>query len=103
MDKNLPASAGDTGLLPAPGRFRIPWSNEAPAPQLLSSRAATTQAGVPKACAPEKTWQKINKKEREAKAMRTAPCMRKWPLLTSTGEKFTHSNQDPDQPKIIIK
>ena len=25
--KNLPANAGDTGSLPAPGRFHMLWSN----------------------------------------------------------------------------
>ena len=34
--KNLPANAGDMGLIPDPGRFHMPWSNRAPAPQLLS-------------------------------------------------------------------
>ena len=27
VDKNLPASAGDTGSIPGPGRFHVPWSN----------------------------------------------------------------------------
>jgi hypothetical protein len=26
-DKNLPANAGDTVLIPGPGRFHMPWSN----------------------------------------------------------------------------
>ena len=25
--KNLPANAGDTGLIPGPGRFHISWGN----------------------------------------------------------------------------
>ena len=25
--KNLPANAGDTGSIPGPGRFHMPWSN----------------------------------------------------------------------------
>ena len=34
--KNLPASAGDTGSSPGPGRFHMPWSNSrAQEPQLL--------------------------------------------------------------------
>ena len=33
--KNPPASAGDTGLIPGPGRFYKPWSNKARKPQLL--------------------------------------------------------------------
>ena len=27
MDKNLPASAGDMGLIPDPGRSHVLWSN----------------------------------------------------------------------------
>ena len=27
VDKNLPTNAGDTGLIPGPGSFHIPWSN----------------------------------------------------------------------------
>ena len=34
--KNLPASAGDTGSIPGPGRCHMPQSSEAHAPQLLS-------------------------------------------------------------------
>ena len=35
MDKNLPASAGDMGSIPGPGRSHMPQSNSAGAPQLL--------------------------------------------------------------------
>ena len=49
MDKNLPASEGDTGSIP--GRFYKPWSNKVCAPQLPSLWAATTEARVPRACA----------------------------------------------------
>jgi len=34
--KNLPANAGDTGSIPGPGKFHMPWGNKAHAPQLLS-------------------------------------------------------------------
>ena len=27
VDQNLPANAGDTGPIPGPGRFYIPWNN----------------------------------------------------------------------------
>ena len=37
--KNPPASAGDTGSIPGPGRSHMPRSNEARAPQLLSLRS----------------------------------------------------------------
>ena len=47
--KNLPANAGDTGLIPGLGRSHLLRSNwEA---QLLSLRATTTKANVPRACA----------------------------------------------------
>ena len=36
---NLPAKAGDTGSVPGAGRSHGPWSKQAPAPQLLKSRA----------------------------------------------------------------
>ena len=36
MVKNLPTKAGDTGSIPDPGRFHMPWSNQACAPQLSS-------------------------------------------------------------------
>ena len=51
--KNLPASAGDTASSPGPGRSHMPWSNKAHAPQLLSPCATTTEACVPRACAPQ--------------------------------------------------
>ena len=45
MVKNLPASAGDMGSIPDPGRSHIPQSNVARVPQLLSlcSRAQEPQ------------------------------------------------------------
>ena len=33
MDKDPPAKAGDMGLISGPGRFHMPWSNEAHVPQ----------------------------------------------------------------------
>ena len=27
VDRNLPANTGDTGSIPGPGRFHMPWSN----------------------------------------------------------------------------
>ena len=35
VDKNPPANAGDMGLIPVPGRFHMPWGNQAWVPQLL--------------------------------------------------------------------
>ena len=37
--KNLPASAGDTGSSPGPGRSHMPQSNRSRVPQLLSLRS----------------------------------------------------------------
>ena len=41
VGKNLPASAGDTGLIPGPGWFHMSQSNSACAPLLLSPHAKT--------------------------------------------------------------
>ena len=38
-EKNLPASAGDMGSSPGPGRSHMPWGNRARVPQLLSLRS----------------------------------------------------------------
>ena len=46
--KNPPANAGDTGSSPGPGRSHMPRSNTACTPQLLSPRATTTEACVPR-------------------------------------------------------
>ena len=63
--KNLPAIAGDTGLIPGPGRSHMPQSNSARAPQLpslhsrahdpqlLSPCATTIEARAPRARAPQ--------------------------------------------------
>ena len=84
LDNNPPASSGDTGLIPGPGRSHMPWSNQARVPQLpslcsgvqelqllslhaatmeayasWSLHVATTEACEPRACAlqQEKTLQ----------------------------------------------
>ena len=51
IGKNLPANAEDTGSFPVMGRFHLPRSNKACVPQLLSPRATTSEAHVPRACA----------------------------------------------------
>ena len=51
--KNLPANAGDTGSSRGPRRSHMQRSNQAWAPQLLSQRATTTEARVPRAHAPQ--------------------------------------------------
>ena len=35
VDKNPPANAGNMGSIPGPGRFHMPWSNQARVSQLL--------------------------------------------------------------------
>ena len=50
VDKNLPGNAGDTGLIPGPGRLHMPRRSKARAPQLLKpahSRAHELQLMVP--------------------------------------------------------
>ena len=66
MVKNLPANAGDTGSSPGLGGSRMPQSNWARAPQLLSlhsgarepqllgPRATATEARMPRARAPQR-------------------------------------------------
>ena len=94
MDKNSPANAGYMGSIPGPGRFHMPQSNWAHAPQLLSLRAATTEARAPRACA---------LLSREATAMRSPSiATREEPLLTTTRESLC-SDEDPAQQKKKIK
>ena len=59
VDGNLPANAGDMGLIPGLGRFQMTQNNKVCSPQLLSLHATTTETCVPGACAPhqEKLWQ----------------------------------------------
>ena len=75
MVKNLPANAVDAGSSPGLGRSHMPQSNWARSPQLLSLRsrarepqllsphATTTEAHVPRACAPQ---QEATAKEKPA-------------------------------------
>ena len=42
--KNPPANAGDTGLVPGPGRFHVPQGNSAGVPQLLKPVCPTASA-----------------------------------------------------------
>ena len=49
--KNPPANAGDTGLLPGPGRSHMPRSNWARVPQLLSLRSGAHDPQLLSPCA----------------------------------------------------
>ena len=55
MVKNLPANAGDMGLIPGQGRFHMLWSPCATAIDLMpwSPGVATTEARASRACAPQ--------------------------------------------------
>ena len=104
--KNLPASAGDRGSSPGPGRSHMPWSNKACAPQLLtlrsracepqllSPRASTTEARVPRAHAPQQ--EKPPQWETHTPQWRVDPARR-------NQRKPVHSNEDPTQPKTKKK
>ena len=50
VDKNLPANAGDMGLIPGLGRFHKLQSNQACVPRVLSLCSTTTEAHVPSLC-----------------------------------------------------
>ena len=47
MEKNLPASAGDVGLIPDPERFHMLQSNRVHVLQILSLYATNTEACMP--------------------------------------------------------
>ena len=51
--KHLPRNEKDTGSIPGPGRSHMPQSNRACVLQLLNPCTATTEAHVPRACAPQ--------------------------------------------------
>ena len=55
--KNPPASAGDTGSSPGPGRSHMPQSNQARAPQLLSLRSTACMPQLLKPMLRNKTSQ----------------------------------------------
>ena len=105
VDKNSPVNAGDTDSIPGPGRCHMIWSNWARAPQLLSLYArawktqvlslwaATADASVPGAYAP----QQEEPQQREAHALqgREAPTHQSW-------RKPACSNKDPARPNKQI-
>ena len=45
VDKHPPAGAGDTGSIPGPGRFHVPWSITAE-PKCCSCRSLHSRAGL---------------------------------------------------------
>ena len=80
--ENLPAIAGDMGLIPTLGRSHMPHSSTACAPQLLSL--------CPRACAP----QQEKPQQRESPEVR----LEGNPLLPATREQC--SEEDPAQLKM---
>ena len=80
--ENLPASAGDTGSSPGLGGSHMPRSNWAREPQLLSLRVWSLCSAT-----------------RGRDSERPAHCDEEWPPLAATGEKPSHRNEDPTQPK----
>ena len=79
--KNPPANAGDTDLIPGPGRSHMGQSNWALAPQLLKHVHPT-------ACA-----------QQQEKPLQWDPLP---PLLAATREKPAPHNEDSAEPKIKI-
>ena len=75
VDKNPPANAGDTGLIPGPRGSHTPCSNQARVPQLLSLRSRGPGVVT-----------------EEATTMRSPRTAKRSPT--------SHSNEDPVPPKI---
>jgi len=84
---NPPASSGDMGLIPGPGRSDMPQSNYAHVLQLLSlcSRALELELLKP-------AWPKAH-----AQPQKKPP---QWETYSVQLEKSPCSNEDPAQPKI---
>ena len=75
MIKNPPANAGDTDLIPGPGRTHMPGNNKVRAPQLLSLCSGDQQlqllgsSRAPRAGAPQK--KPVHRKENPAQPKRS--------------------------------
>ena len=87
--KNPPANTGDTGLTPSLGRFHEPWSNQACAPQLLSLRAAITEA---------KHLDPVLRNKRSHHKKKPEPCNKERLPLTTTRESH-RKQQRPSAAK----
>ena len=92
--KNLPANAGDTGLIPGPGRSHVPWSNQAQVPQLLS---LCSRAQEPRLLSPRVTTTEAHMPYSPCCATREATSMSS-PSTASTEEpKSTATKTQPGQ------
>ena len=80
--KNPPASTGDTGLIPGPGRSHLLWDDQAHAPQLPSQCAQSL-------CSTRETITA----RRSHTTRRSSPHRHNW-------RKPEHSKEDPPQPKV---
>ena len=94
VDRNLSALARDIGSISGPGRFHMPWSNEACAPQLRAHSLQLLDPWAYSLCSA--TREKTPQWEVHAQQPRVAPAHRNY-------RKPTRSSKDPVQPKIIFK
>ena len=91
MVKNPPANAGDTSSIPGPGRFLMWWSNQACVPQILSTRTATTEAHMPRACAPHQ--KKPPQREAQALQQRVTPAHHDWKKPERSKRSYAAENE----------
>ena len=82
VDKNSPANAGDTGLIPDPGRFHMPSWNEACRPELLSP---CSRAHKPLLLSP-RTWSLCSTTGEAAAVRSVSATAREKPPLSATRE-----------------
>ena len=94
MVKNLPANAGDTGLIPGPGRSHMPWSSSAHVSQLLRLRSGAREPRLLMPTCPRAVLHKRDATARRSPGppMVSSPCP---PRL----DRSLHSSEDPAQPK----
>ena len=76
--RNLPANAGDAGVIPDPERVHMPWSNEAPAPE-------------PRSPHPLEPMQQRSHNEKETPQQENSP--NPHPQTLCNQGKPTHSNE----------
>ena len=87
--KNLPASAGDTGSIPGPGRFHMPWDNGANGPQLLNPRSGAPESHILKPVHLEPAFRSKRSRHNE----KTTHCNQKKPMFSD--RKPVHRNKEP--------
>ena len=75
--ESLPATAGDTGSSPGPGRSHVPWSNYARVPRLLSLHTTTTEVA---------DLDPMLRNKRSHRNEKPAHCNEEQPLLAATRE-----------------